>query len=165
MSNIIIQIAQINAWANKLLHQSITQLSFDFMDIKTPYESFGDLIVHLFDAVNAWIDRIEEKSEKISLRSLKDFKTLDEIIEAWEKSDNRFLLVIEKILEKNEMDKIISVGNSSGKKFRNPIQETFLHLSNHGHQHRGQLALLLRLYEKETSPRLDSIHYFRTLYN
>ena len=100
MSEIYIKISQINEWANELVSSFIKQLSFEFMRKKTPYRLFGDIIVHLFDPVNIWINRLMGKSEKVSIRSLKDFNNLDELLKTWKESDSRFVSFTENLIEK-----------------------------------------------------------------
>ena len=63
-------------------------------------------------------------------------------------------------IEEENLDKLISYQNSSGKIFSNKLSDILLHLFNHGTHHRAQISLLLR-QNNIVPPKTDYIFYKR----
>jgi uncharacterized damage-inducible protein DinB len=143
-------IGKINSWANLRLRECLKSQNDDFFSIKTPYGLLGDIVAHQLDAINLWINR-----------RLHDFKDINHLFLEWKNADKRLEDFIRKSFEKGIFQNIISYKTSKGKHFESTIGEILFHISHHGYQHRSQIAMLLRLHEKQPMPPQDVIFYFR----
>ena len=156
-------IGKINSWANSRLRNSLKYQNEEFFYIETPYGLLGDIVAHLFEAINLWINRIEKLEPSNYIRRLNDFESINQLFSEWESADKRLEEFITKIKQKNTIQERISYKTSKGKQFESSISEILFHISHHGYQHRSQLAMLLRLQKKAPMAPMDVIFYFREL--
>jgi uncharacterized damage-inducible protein DinB len=154
-------VSKINTWANSLLRNNLENQNDELFFIETPYGLLGDVIAHLFEAINLWINRIEGEEPGNYIRRLNDFKDLHQLFSEWKIADKRLEDFIRKCKVKNMFQDSIPYRTSKGKQYTSTIGEILFHISHHGYQHRSQLAMLLRLHEKRPMPPQDVIFYFR----
>ena len=163
IKQVFLELANMNAWANAQLRQTIQNIPFEVLEANThytPFGSLGNLVIHLFNAINVWLDRIEGVKQS-AIRTLGDFEDWPAVLAAWESADQRFIRVISELPGKEPFNQIISYKSLRGIHFQTPLAEIIWHLSHHGSHHRGQITLLLRLEGQEPAPQLDAIAYFR----
>ena len=94
------------------------------------------LFNHIMSSHRVWNDRI---LLQVSIHPW-DMHPVEEWIQF--NSDNH--TQTQAILEKFDLNEIISYQNTSGVEFQNKLEDILFHLINHGTYHRGQIALLFR---------------------
>lgn len=88
---------------------------------------------HILNAHQIWNNRIDPVQSKFGvweLHPIQDLKSIDET--NFGQSLN--------ILDKFDLNEIISYSNSNGQAFRNSIRNLLFHVINHSTYHRGQIA-------------------------
>lgn len=164
MKQFFLELAYMNAWANTRLRQTIKNLSFEVLESRTrnaPFGSLGNLVIHIFNAIDAWLNRIEGKNQSY-IRTLGDFENWSEVLATWESADQRFIQFINELPDSETFKRIISYKSYKGIDFQTPLDEILMHVSLHGFHHRAQIALILRIEGQQPAPQLDAITYFRT---
>lgn len=94
------------------------------------------LINHILSAHSVWNARILLQVSNHPW----DMHPYEELIQI--NSDNH--TQTHTILEKFDLNEIISYQNTSGVEFQNKLEDILFHLVNHGTYHRGQIAMLFR---------------------
>ncbi|MFX1511345.1 MAG: DinB family protein, partial [Promethearchaeota archaeon] len=161
MKRIFLELANMNAWANACLRQTIQNLPLEVLashTYYTPFGSLGNLVIHIFNTINTWLDRLEGKRQS-PLFNLDDFENWSDVLAAWESADERFMQLVKELPEDYNFKRVIQYTSYRGIEFESPLDEILLHVSHHGFHHRGQIALLLRLEEQQPAPQLDAIVY------
>lgn len=59
MYNMIEELGKANLWTNNKLRDHITNNNINIYNFKTPYGSLSEVILHIIDWINNWLDRIE----------------------------------------------------------------------------------------------------------
>jgi uncharacterized damage-inducible protein DinB len=117
-------------------------------------ERILDLISHIVNAHQLWLERIDGKSMTVKPF---DRRPLDDLLS---RNEVNFETTRIFILEKDLGQKIRYV-NTKRQRFENTITEMLVHLFNHGSYHRGQINQLLVQEGKDAWPS-DYIIYNRT---
>ena len=60
MKALCLKQAKLNSWANNILRENMESLTFDDLEIKTPYGTIHQLTVHLINTINHWLDFFDE---------------------------------------------------------------------------------------------------------
>lgn len=97
---------------------------------------------HVLNAHQIWNNRIEQKqtaSGVWEIHPLQDLKSID-------KTNYEQTLLI---LDKFDLNRIISYTNFKGETFRNSIRDVLFHTINHSTYHRGQIAADFRQHGLE----------------
>ncbi|MHA2365732.1 MAG: DinB family protein [Candidatus Hodarchaeales archaeon] len=151
MNNLYLKLAEMNLWANTEFRNSMKNIEQKELRIKTPYGTLVDLVIHLFNAVNHWLDIIDNKYKFQRKGPKIDYNDWLQVLTLWKKTDQRLIQVIKsnnvnltKFLPQHKMT----------------LGEMFLHISHHSYYHRGQLALLYRQNNLQTVKSTDANEYF-----
>lgn len=100
--------------------------------IAVPEKSL-QLINHTINAQEVWNARIEGELCKTLIWELRPLDRLLEINKSnFEKSHG--------IVEKYDLDAVISYSNSKGSAYKNTVRDIIFHIVNHSTYHRGQIA-------------------------
>ena len=153
MNDLIVDLALVNLNLNNKIRLSIKD---DFATIRrtnTPYGELGELIYHMFEAINVWLDRITKNVISLSDYS-KDLND-DSFFNEWIKVDKRFLDYANNLSNKVNFEDLIFFRNRSGESFQIPLQDILMHISHHSFYHRGQIATLIRINNFNPLPDLD----------
>ncbi len=105
-------------------------------DLEKVPERALQLINHILSAHRVWNARI------LSEPSVHPWEMhpFEELIQINSKNHQETL----KILEKSNLEAIISYQNTTGGGFQNKLEDILFHVVNHGTYHRGQIAMLFR---------------------
>lgn len=99
------------------------------------------LFSHILFAEKVWLTRLQGlDSSRLPLWSDVDIKVCAELVMYNQKYITTFL----SNLAENDLDKLISYENSSGKEFENSVRDILTHVALHGQYHRGQINSRLR---------------------
>lgn len=151
------ELGKANLWTNNKLRDHITNNNINIYNFKTPYGSLSEVILHIIDWINNWLDRIEIPDYRLKFSKITDYSPIEKLFDKWVNADNRFL----KFISKNEsnFDETVQYLDFEGNQRQMKVLPILMQLSHHFAHHRGQIALILK---KETipSPPLDIIYYY-----
>jgi uncharacterized damage-inducible protein DinB len=124
-------------------HHCNQKLSEVFNDnFERTSEKAISLYSHVLNAHHIWNNRIEVKQTVFGVwevHAVQELKSIEQI--NYEQSLQ--------ILDKFDLNEIISYSNSKGQAFRDRIQDLLFHVINHSTYHRGQIATEFRQHGLE----------------
>jgi uncharacterized damage-inducible protein DinB len=162
MKEQFIKLAKMNMWANERFREVLRDLELNDLQKETPYGVILDLIIHNYEALNVWLERMEKKPVVDRKKTSRDYKSVSEVISAWITADQLFLQVMESFQDDEDFNrKIIYRRRGEEETYQVALGDIILHMSHHGFYHRGQLALLFRQYGYKPAPPTDANKYFR----
>ena len=155
-----LELARINAWANKKIRESL-QTSFDELkDVETPYGTFQELVYHIPTAIYFWLKRIG--CAQYDLLPKEQVKSVEELFNQWEITDQALITFVEQMEAENKpANHKFKYKTSKGLEFEITLELILLQLNNHGSYHRGQLAYIVRSNNKPGLPATDALVYYR----
>jgi uncharacterized damage-inducible protein DinB len=114
------------------------------------------LLVHIMGAERLWLSRWQGESPK-SLLTVRDIPSLDALVTAWEplRAEMRAF-----VLGMDDPDREVIYRRTNGEEKRNVWWHVFMHVVNHGTEHRSQVALYLAMQGIDVG-NLDLIEYLR----
>jgi len=112
------------------------------------------LFSHLINAHHTWLARIQSKPPMFDIWEI-------HLVNSFAQVDKNNHQSTFKLLAEQNPDQMVEYNNSSGKRFRNSLQEIFTHIVNHSTYHRGQLARICR-QTGYNPPATDYIFYKRS---
>lgn len=96
-----------------------------------------EIYSHMINAHHVWNARILGKKPFFKVWQTHSVEVFSEM------NDENYL-ISKKILDNNELEKIISYQNNKGEAYQNTIKDIMFHIINHSSYHRGQVMLLVR---------------------
>lgn len=155
-------LAGYNRWANERLYDAAAQLDDAQYraDRGAFFRSVHGTLNHLVIADRIWMRRFTGIGEQAPLDAIL-FERLDDLRSARAAEDARIVAFIED-LDEAGLARAIEYSNSSGRRFRQPLDSALDHFFNHQTHHRGQAhALLTHFLGNAATPSLDLIAYQR----
>jgi uncharacterized damage-inducible protein DinB len=116
------------------------------------------LLVHIMAAERVWLSHWQGESPK-SLLAVSDVPSLDALVAAWEPQRAEMRTFV---LEVHDPDRDVIYYRTNGEEKRDVWWHLFLHVVNHGTEHRSQIALYLAMQGIDVG-NLDLIEYLRRL--
>lgn len=95
------------------------------------------LLSHILNAQKIWNNRIEGKQDRVEV-----WKNLE--VDQLEDAENENFHETLRILEKEDLDRVVSFTNTKGESYQNSIRDIIFHVINHSTYHRGQIATEFR---------------------
>ena len=121
-------------WANHRILETLQSMEDENQEVIR-------LFSHILFAERVWITRLQGlDSSRLPLWSDVDIEVCAELVMHNEENITTFLSNLE-----NDLDKLISYKNSSGKEFENSVRDILTHVALHGQYHRGQINSRLRV--------------------
>ncbi|MCH4823472.1 damage-inducible protein DinB [Gramella lutea] len=96
-----------------------------------------ELLSHILNAQKIWNERLKGNSDIIKVWEVQKADKL----ETFEKENFQETL---DILEKEDLERIVSFKNTKGESYQNVVKDIIFHIVNHSTYHRGQIATELR---------------------
>ena len=157
MKEVLLQFAQYNLWANRLILQKLMQLEPEQLEAQWPssFRSFRKTVEHMWVAEEIWWQRIKLEEKVISpLDSFKgDFQDLTAKLTDM---NNRILKFVENS-QIHHLEHVFHYQNSKKEQFKQPVYQVLLHVFNHATYHRGQIINMLRQAGVEKLPETDFV--------
>lgn len=126
-------------WANHRILETLQSVEDENQEVIR-------LFSHILFAEKVWLTRLQGlDSSRLPLWSDVDIEVCVELVMHNGESITTFL----SNLAENDLDKLISYKNSSGKKFENSVRDILTHVALHGQYHRGQINSRLRANDIE----------------
>jgi uncharacterized damage-inducible protein DinB len=116
------------------------------------------LLVHIMGAERVWLSRWQGESPR-KLLSVSDIPSLDALVTAWEplRAEMRA-----SVLNMDDPNQEVIYYRTNGEEKRNTWWHLFMHVVNHGTEHRSQVALFLAMHGIDVG-NLDLTEYLRGL--
>jgi uncharacterized damage-inducible protein DinB len=164
MKDQFIKLAKLNLWSNSQFREVMGNLELKDFQKETPYGTILDLIIHTFEALNVWLERMKKRPPVTKRKTSSDYKNWSDIFSAWEAADQLFLQMMEFFPDDEDFDQKIRYRRRGDETiYEVALGDVILHMSHHGFYHRGQLALLLRQYGYKPAPPTDANKFFRNV--
>lgn len=133
--------------------------SFDTIrTIKTPYGEMGEIMYHIFESPNIWINFL--LNETIDVKPYNELTSKELFYDEWKMVEGR----LQKFLENSkdlEYGKRMHIRfEDDGFEMDSSIEELLMHISHHAFYHRGALGALVR---ENNLPPLPSSNWFFSL--
>lgn len=156
-------LARYNRWANQILYDHVGQL--DEAEYKKDrgafFKSIHGTLNHILLTDRIWMSRIEPDLEEIPSTALDtELYSGFEALHAARQAQDAALLALLCRYDDADMERCGDYTNSSGTRFRTPVQTMLAHMINHGTHHRGQVHDLLS-QTPVAPPPLDLIFFER----
>lgn len=163
MREYLLQLTHYNLWANQLIANVIPKDKLLFIkELKSSFPSVEKTILHIWDAQDIWLARLEDRPISDWSSSNLKHKDSQSICGGLNHSSLKFFQFVDKQLP-SFATKIISYKNMKGEEYQSTTQEIIAHCMNHSTFHRGQLVTMLRELGIEKFSSTDMISYFRQL--
>lgn len=145
-------------WANDRVLNGARQLNTDQLiaPIRPHFSSTLELLVHIMAAERTWLYRWKGESPH-SLLGVEEVPTLDALQARWSPLRIEMLEFVTGI---TDPDYVVVYRTTKGVEFRSPLWPLFLHVINHGTEHRSQVALYLAMQDIDLG-NLDLVYYLR----
>ncbi len=145
-------------WAHNRVIDGARQLSTAQLTtpIRPGFLSSLELLVHIMAAERVWLSRWQGASPK-SLLAVSDIPSLEALVTAWEP------LRVEmraSVLGVDDPSREVIYYRTNGEEKRNIWWHLFMHVVNHGTEHRSQIALYLAMQGIDVG-NLDFTEYLR----
>lgn len=131
-------------WGNDRVLAGARQLAPEQLisPIRTGFSSTLELLVHLHSAEWVWLTRWKGETP-LAGRTVKDIPTLDALAAAWEPLRAEFRAYVTGVQDPARHQ--ITYRTTKGEEFTHLWWPLFLHVFNHGTEHRSQVALYLAM--------------------
>lgn len=154
------QLAGYDYWANGKVLEAV--LASEALSARHLYQKASRLFNHMINVQSEWAGRMQSSFRETATGGLPVFPLSAQRPLA---DEQRWLTAFSQQLqqlttEHQENDPVFTYTNTKGIRYSNRLSEILLHLSHHGHYHRGQINQLLRDMGTEPVP-VDFIYFLR----
>ncbi len=158
----MVSYAAYNYWANQELTKKVLGLPPEKQEaeVKSSFCSLKATIIHMWDAENAWWQRMKLQ-ENVVLPSLTFHPATAEAVNGLLGQSREWVEWVQQA-SVPQLEHVFAYQNSKKEHFKQPIWQMLLHAFNHSNFHRGQLVTILRQLGEEKIPQTDYIHYSRS---
>ncbi len=162
MKELLLQYAQYNVWANKLILDTILKLEHGATDkeIVSSFPSIRTTIIHVWSAEYSWLQRLQLAENPIWVQG--EFSgTFEQACDAWQKTSAHLLQFVEKQYDDRSLEHVLQFYDRQKVSHKMPVYQVLQHVFNHSTQHRGQLITMLRQLGATKIPGTDFIGFAR----
>ncbi len=162
MKELLLQYAQYNVWANKLILDAIMKLEAGAVDteIVSSFPSIKTTVVHVWSAEYSWLQRLQLAEHPVWIQG--EFAgTFEEANDAWQKTSAELAQFVEKQYDDRSFEHILQFYDRQKASHKMPVYQVLQHVFNHSTQHRGQLITMLRQLGVTKIPGTDFIGFAR----
>lgn len=158
MKQTLLQFAQYNLWANKLMVDTVLKLTPEQRDmvITSSFDTIRKTVLHCRAADYIWLQRLQLAEQPLWVGGEVD-KPIDEVCRHWLQVGEALLQFVEKQFDDNALEHVLQYYDLQKTSHKMPVYKVLLHVFNHATYHRGQLVTMLRQAGETKIPRLDYI--------
>ena len=160
MKEILLQYAQYNAWANKLIIDVMLTVTDEQLDmpISSSFPSIRATAYHTWGAEAIWLQRLQ-LAEHSTWAPDTFTGTFAAACADWQKASAAVISFIEKQYNDQAMTHVVEFRDRQGKAHKQKTSYILQHVFNHATYHRGQLVTMLRQVGVTTIPSTDLIYF------
>ncbi|MHA2252632.1 MAG: DinB family protein [Candidatus Kariarchaeaceae archaeon] len=159
MNNEFIELFRYNAWANHKFRETLRTISFNDLEIETPYGLLLDRIVHIFASFEMWYKRMNGESPQ-SVLTGSDFVNWEELEKKWIEFDNLLLNFVQS-LDIEDLDKSVTYWSLDKTQYTRKIKHILFHLTQHPTYHRGQVSAIFKERNMVRLPSTDVVIFYQ----
>ena len=111
-----------------------------------------ELLSHTLNAQKIWNERLMGKSDHVKVWQVHKVEDLEQI-------ENENYRESIKLLEAEDLNRIVDFKNTKGESFQNSVKDIFFHMVNHSTYHRGQIATEFR--KQKIDPVVSDFVYYK----
>ncbi len=145
MKQALLQSAQYNLWANKLMLDAIQQLTPEQLDmiITSSFDSIRKTVQHCYAAEYIWLQRLQLAEHPVWAGN-DNSQPIAEVCAAWLNVSEELVRFVEKQFDDKALEHVVQYYNLQKQLFKTPVYQVLIHVFNHATYHRGQLVTMLR---------------------
>lgn len=160
MKELLLQYAEYNAWANKLIIDSLSQLGEAEInkEITSSFPSLKDTVYHTLGAEYIWLQRLQLAEHPVWLPATFE-GTFAEACTIWQQTSQDIIGFIKEQYRDNALEHKCEFNDRKGVPHKMAVYQILLHVFNHATYHRGQLVTMLRQVGVTSIPGTDFIGF------
>ena len=161
MKELLMQYGNYNAWANKLMTDTLLVQPTQAIDMKmiSSFDSLGATVLHCWGAEDIWLQRLLlAKNPEWKPSTFNG--SFEEACISW-KQASRGLCTYIAGCDDTALQAVVAFKDRKGNGYSMPACQMLHHVFNHGTYHRGQLVTMLRQAGATEIPGTDFITYAR----
>jgi uncharacterized damage-inducible protein DinB len=162
MKELLLQYAQYNVWANKLILDAIMKLEDDVVDkeIVSSFSTIRATVYHTWSAEYIWLQRLQLAEHPVWVQG--EFSgTFEDAADAWRKTSTELAQFVEKQYDDRALEHVLQFYDRQKASHKMPVFQVLHHVFNHSTYHRGQLVTMLRQAGTTEIPGTDFIRFAR----
>lgn len=144
------KICSVNYYLNNKIRKHFRDNFDEVRTIQSAYGELGEIIYHIFDSANYWLDIMSGQEEL--LQSYEELKSPRDFFTEWEKVDKRLIEYVEQNNSKENLTRTIHVQFSPEEEFDTTVEDLLMHISHHSMYHRSTLGALIRIHGLDPLP-------------
>ena len=156
MKEILLQYAQYNVWANKLITEVLLKLEGDATEkeIISSFPSVNATVLHTWSAEFIWLQRLQLVEHPVWVQG--EFTgTFEEAVAGWYQVSLSLKHFVERQYDDRALEHTLQFYDRQKVSHKMPVYQVLLHVFNHSTQHRGQLITMLRQLGATKIPSTD----------
>jgi uncharacterized damage-inducible protein DinB len=163
MKELLLQYAQYNIWANKLVIDSMLQLDEAALDqeIVSSFPTLRRTVYHTWSAEQTWLERLQLAEQPVWMESIFS-GSFSEACAGWQKSSEALLLFTDKQHDLS-ITHMTQYADRKGNPYKTPVYQILQHVFNHSTYHRGQMVTMMRQAGVVKIPGTDFILFSRSM--
>ena len=161
MKELLLQYAQYNVWANKLIIDTLLKLEDGAADkeIVSSFSSVRATAAHVWSAEYIWLQRLQLAEHPVwEGDSMAPF---EEIANKWQQVSASLVQFVEKQYDDKAFEHVLQFYDRQKVSHKMPVFQVLQHVFNHSTMHRGQLIMMLRQLGVTKIPGTDFIGFAR----
>ena len=162
MKELLLQYAQYNVWANKLIIDALLKLEEGAADkeVASSFPSIRKTVLHTWSAESIWLQRLLLAEHPVWQEDVFN-GNIENICSEWQKTSPEFVVFVEKQYDDKALQHVLQFYDRQKKSYKMPVYQVLHHVFNHSTYHRGQLVTMLRQLGQTTMPQTDFTAFVR----
>ena len=162
MRELLLQYAQYNVWANKLIIDALLKLEEGAAEkeITTSFPSVFKTVTHTWSAESIWLQRLQLAERPIWQEDVFS-GTIEDACREWQKTSQELVKFVEKQYDDKALQHVLQFYDRQKNSYKMPVYQVLHHVFNHSTYHRGQLITMLRQLGLTKLPQTDFIVFVR----
>jgi len=164
MKELLLQYAEYNVWANKLIIEPMLQLNEASVDtvIISSFPSIRATVHHIMGAESIWLQRLQLVRETLWLPDTFNGTFAEACADLLQYSTE--LIAFIKLHAADELMQVCSYNDRTGREHGMQVHHILHHVFNHSTYHRGQLVTMLRQVGVSKLPATDFVAFLKEAY-
>ena len=161
MKELLLQYAQYNAWANKLIIGAMLKLGDEDIkrEIISSFPSVYATVCHTWSAESVWLQRLQLAEYP---QWFGDFQgPFTEACDNWLQASADLVNFVEKQYDDRALQHVLQYYDRAKVSHKTPVHQVLHHVFNHSTYHRGQLVTMVRQLGAKDIPGTDFIAFAR----